>query len=241
MVLFTEDMYVMTIDQIDSRKRSDAVPHLLQLLHDVPVVLPFERTAGDEVQGVLSDPSAVLLAWEKVVRDGQWTVGIGVGNDGHLGTSSRASRGGPFYAAREAVEDAKTDPSRVTVVVSPPLQTASSDRTSDHCPHMAALDAQSVLRLLAVIIGMRSEAAWRVIDAARAHPDATQTKLASDLGMSRQAVSKALRSNHSRAADDGMEVVVRLLERSLSLCPAAPPTNSLENVRARDVEEEESS
>ncbi|GAA4512940.1 hypothetical protein GCM10023159_19070 [Brevibacterium yomogidense] len=210
-VRLTGGMFVMTIDQVDSRAHPDAVPQLLERLRDVPVDLPFERTAGDEVQGVLSDPRAVVDAWEASARDGRWTVGIGVGRDGVLTASSRASRGGPFLAAREAVEDAKGDASRVTVSVSP--SAAGSDAEA------VGADAQSVLRLLSVIIGMRSDAGWRVLDAARARPEATQAELARDLGISRQAVSKALRTNHAHTVDAGLVSAARLLAHTLELCP----------------------
>lgn len=203
----------MTVDQIDSRTHADAVPHLLELLRPVSVDLPFERTAGDEVQGVLSDPHAVVEAWEAISREGQWTVGIGIGRDGELAGSSRASRGGPFLAARDAVEAAKGDASRVSVAVTPVA--------ADTEAQMVSEDSQSVLRLVALIADMRSEAGWRVIDAARARPDATQAELAGDLDISRQAVSKALRSNHLRAVDDGLRTAARLLARARALCPPA--------------------
>lgn len=224
----------MTIDQIDSRRHGDAVPQLLGLLRDVPVVLPFERTAGDEVQGVLSDACAVTAAWEVVCRAGQWSVGIGIGGDGELAGSSRASRGGPFLAARDAVEEAKGEASRVSVELTP---------AADADAQAIGGDAQAVLRLLATIVDLRSDAGWRVIDAARARPDATQSELARDLGISRQAVSKALRSNHLDVVDDGLRAGARLLERALALCPpargAAPRRGSpdrAENGQARSGE-----
>lgn len=217
-VRLTEGMFVMTIDQVDSRAQPDAVPQLLEHLRAVPVVLPFERTAGDEVQGVLSDPCAVVDAWEAAARDGRWTVGIGVGRDGELAGSSRASRGGPFLAARDAVEDAKGDPSRVSVAVSPVVVGPDAQE--------AGGDAQAVLRLLSVLIGMRSDAGWRVIDAARAHPEATQAELARDLGISRQAVSKALRTNHAHTVCTGLTAAARLLARTLEQCPVGADPDS---------------
>ena len=46
-------MFALTIDQHRSRTGEDLVPALLDGLAPVPTVLPFERTVGDEVQGLL--------------------------------------------------------------------------------------------------------------------------------------------------------------------------------------------
>ena len=218
----------MTVDQVDSRTHADAVPTLLEALHDVPVRLPFERTAGDEVQAVLEDPRAVVDAWEAIVRDGRWRVGVGIGHDLELADSSRASRGGPFLAARDAVDDAKSHPDRVAVHVSPAHDGASAgshDDGRESEASAAARDAQTVLRLLSIVIMGRTDAGWRVIDAARAAPDATQAQLAEDLGITRQAVSKALRAHDAVTVDEGLRTAAHLLARTLDLCPADAGTS----------------
>ncbi|MBB1048760.1 hypothetical protein G6028_13395, partial [Dietzia cercidiphylli] len=55
-------MYVVTIDQRGSRVADDLVPGLLEALAVIPCAAAFERTAGDEVQGLLTDPAAVRRA-----------------------------------------------------------------------------------------------------------------------------------------------------------------------------------
>lgn len=213
----------MTVDQVDSRTHADAVPTLLDALQGVPVRLPFERTAGDEVQAVLEDPRAVVDAWEAIVRDGRWRVGVGIGHDLELADSSRASRGGPFLAARDAVDEAKSHPDRVAVRVSPAFDGASASSHDDGREgeaSAAARDAQTVLRLLSIVIEGRTDAGWRVIDAARAAPDATQAQLADQLGITRQAVSKALRAHDAVTVDEGLRTAAHLLGRTLELCAA---------------------
>lgn len=205
----TGSMFVLTIDQIDSRSEGDAVPRLLTHLAELDTVLPFERTAGDEVQGVLADPDEAVRAWHAAARDQRWSVGLGLGHDVELGESSRASRGGPFLAARDAVEDAKGEDARVSVRATPEAP-ASAVR--------AAGDAQAVLRLLALVLRSRTAAGWRAVDAAEARPEATQEQLAADLGVSRQAVSKALRGAHVGESADGIVVAGRLLGRALEAC-----------------------
>lgn len=238
---FTESMFVMTVDQVDSRAHADAVPALLATLQGVPVRLPFERTAGDEVQAVLEDPRAVVDAWEAIVRDGRWRVGIGIGHDVELADSSRASRGGPFLGARDAVDEAKGHPDRVAVRVSPSVDDASQSSQSSQSESRgsdasaAARDAQTVLRLLSIVIDERTDAGWRVIDAARAAPDATQAQLADQLGITRQAVSKALRTHDAVTVDEGLRTAARLLARTLELCPTGA---SMTAATTRGAEEE---
>lgn len=63
-------MYVMTIDQVGSRTRADRVPDLLSRLEDTSTLAPFERTVGDEVQGIPADAQAVLRVVTVLLRDG---------------------------------------------------------------------------------------------------------------------------------------------------------------------------
>ncbi|MDP9390064.1 MAG: hypothetical protein M3P89_01420, partial [Actinomycetota bacterium] len=71
--------YVLTVDQRASRRGSDRVPEALALLSGggVAPVLAFERTAGDEFQGVLADPADVVDVVVRLVRHGGWSIGVG--------------------------------------------------------------------------------------------------------------------------------------------------------------------
>ncbi|HEV7167663.1 MAG TPA: hypothetical protein VGN49_06790, partial [Micrococcaceae bacterium] len=94
-------MFVLTMDQRGSQQGADRVPELLAMLHDAPWVLPFERSVGDEVQGVMSDANAVVEVALRVLRTGQWYVGIGVGEVKQpLPASPREASGPAFVAAR---------------------------------------------------------------------------------------------------------------------------------------------
>jgi len=73
------DVVVLTVDQDGSRSGADQVPFALASLADVSARLPFERTVGDEFQGVLDEPAAVVAALEVLLRSGEWNIGIGVG------------------------------------------------------------------------------------------------------------------------------------------------------------------
>jgi hypothetical protein len=105
---------VLTVDQRGSTKRS-AVDHIpetlagLAGLADVELVRPFERTAGDEFQGVITDPTSLALVLERLLREETWNIGVGVGEvDEPLPASTRAGRGPAYVHAREAVTAAKS-------------------------------------------------------------------------------------------------------------------------------------
>ncbi|MFZ0157624.1 MAG: hypothetical protein WAL50_01230, partial [Kineosporiaceae bacterium] len=83
----------------------------LARLAPVPTLLRFERTAGDEFQGLLDDEVSVVGVILDLVREGSWHIGVGVGPvEEPLPRSTRAARGTAFERAREAVEAAKRRP-----------------------------------------------------------------------------------------------------------------------------------
>ena len=192
-------MYALTIDQHRSRTGDDLVPSLLDALRSVPTALPFERTVGDEVQGLLDDPEAVLAALLIVFRDGRWSTGVGIGAvETPLPRSVRAARGQALLDARAAVERAK-GAGEVRVAV-----TSASD------PDGAA-DVEAVAALLGTLSARRTARQWEIIDAVSSAP--TQRAAAEALGVSPQSVSQALAASAIEVERAGYPVLVRLLER----------------------------
>ncbi|MFQ1002965.1 hypothetical protein [Modestobacter sp. SSW1-42] len=190
--------FVLTIDQKGSRRAPDRVPGALSVLSGVPTVLRFERTAGDEFQGVLDDPAAVVDAVRRLVRDGDWSIGIGAGPvHTPLPSSTRAGAGPAFLAARAAVEAAKRRPVRIAVrgVVGEP-----------------AGDAQAVLTALAALVERRSAQAWEAIE--RVEAGRTQVEAAAELGVTRQAVGQRLAAGSWEVERDLHPVAARLLARA---------------------------
>jgi hypothetical protein len=189
---------VLTVDQRSSRRSADRVPGTLARLADTPMVRGFERTAGDEFQGVLADPDVVVDVALALVRDGGWSVGIGVGAvEEPLPRSTRAGRGEAFALARTAVEAAKRRPQRIAV------------RAADED---AAEDAQAVLTLLAVLVQRRSKAAWAALEAVE--DVGTITAAATRLGITRQAVGQRLATGLWDAEREARPVAARLLARA---------------------------
>jgi hypothetical protein len=144
---------VLTLDQRGSRSGQDRVPAMLDRLNDAEhgrVLRRFERTAGDEVQGVVDRAAAAVARLEVLFRDGHWNVGLGVGAvERPLPRSTRAGRGEAFVLARQAVTRAKQAPARVSVVGADPYR---------------ADQLETVLWLWAGVLSRRSTRGWEVVD-----------------------------------------------------------------------------
>jgi hypothetical protein len=191
--------YVLTIDQRASRRTADRVADALRELNrTVPAVLAFERTAGDEFQGVLAEPDDVVEVVAQLVRSGDWSIGVGAGPvQTPLPPSTRAGAGPAFLSARRAVDAAKQRPTRLAVRGAVPPEAA---------------DAQAVLSALAVVVERRSEQAWEAI--ALVESGRTQAEAAGELGISRQAVGQRLAAGLWDLERDLRPTATRLLARA---------------------------
>jgi hypothetical protein len=191
--------FVLTVDQRGSRRDADRVPEVLTLLEGtVTPLLGFERTAGDEFQGVLAEADDVVAVVLRLVRHGGWSIGIGAGAvQTPLPRSTRAGTGQAFLSARRAVEAAKQRPTRLAVRGAVPVEAA---------------DAQAVLSALAVVVERRSEQAWEAI--ALVDDGRTQADAAGELGISRQAVGQRLAAGLWDLERDLRPTAARLLARA---------------------------
>jgi hypothetical protein len=191
--------YVLTVDQRASRRSPDRVPEVLRRLNSaVPTMLGFERTAGDEFQGLIADPDDVVEVVLQLVRTREWSIGVGAGPvQTPLPQSTRAGSGPAFLSARRAVDAAKHRPTRLAVRGVTPAD---------------AGDAQAVLSALAVIVERRSDQAWAAI--ALVGAGRTQAEAATELGISRQAVGQRLAAGLWDLERDLRPTAVRLLTRA---------------------------
>ena len=199
-------MFVMTIDQRGSTGDQDRVPALLGQVSRLE--LPesghplFDRSVGDEVQGVVRDPSTVVEIALHALREGRWYVGIGVGSVSlPPGASPREGTGTAFVAARKAVELAKGAGSQVPLsVVAGIMARETRGGTPAGEGAQACANAEAVLRLLGRLVQDRTEAQWRVVDALRrlaadgqgAGRHGSQKRVALELGISEQSVSRTV-------------------------------------------------
>ena len=165
---------VLTVDQHGSQTRADQVPAALaELATSVPARLAFQRTAGDEFQGVLDDPAALAVAIEYLLRAQAWNIGIGIGEvETPLPDQARAGRGPAYVAARAAVTAAKSSPWRLRV----------------SGPADAARALESALWLWAALLARRTDRGWEVADLV--DQGLTYDETATRLGITQSAVSQ---------------------------------------------------
>lgn len=193
-------MYVITADQIDSRHRHDIVDATIETITDGwrgALVLPVERTAGDEFQFMIARADDALAIALALTRSGQWSVGCGIGSvETPLPRHIREATGAAFFAAREAVESAKKRDTCFALRGAGP--TAS-----------AAADLETVIDLVLFARSRRSPEGWELYDLMV--PGRTQAQAAERLGITPQAASKRARAAALRAEFAAVPAIGRML------------------------------
>ncbi len=172
-------MFVITADQRGSRRGPDLVPAALTSLKEVRPrpVRAFDRTAGDEIQGVVNDPRTVVDVVTILMRGDDWRVGIGIGPvEEPLPRQARAGRGPAFVAARTAIRSAHSTSAQLGV------QSANG---------VAADKAESALWLLCFVLRTRTDSGWEVTDLLA--KGLNQQHVADRLSISPSAVSQRVR------------------------------------------------
>lgn len=194
-------MIVLTIDQRRSRSSDDKVEALVKQANaTVPVVRPFQRTAGDEIQAVMDDASEAIRLAVMMAASGDWSVGIGFGQvETPLPAETRAGRGPAFEFARVAVERAKN--TNAHLAVDGPTNEASR------------LEAE--LQLTAAVVSKRRATAWEA--GTLADEGMTQQQIAVRLGITQQAVSSRLSAALWFEANRMMDEAAKSLARQLKL------------------------
>jgi hypothetical protein len=192
------DVVVLTVDQDGSRSGPDQVPAALASLADVPARLAFERTVGDEFQGVLDDPAGVVQALEMLLRSGEWNIGIGLGEiETPLPEHARAGRGPAYLAAREAVTHAKSSPWHVRAV--------------GEGAEVRALE--SAVWLWAALLSRRTPRGWQVADLV--DEGLTYDQAAARIGISQSAVSQRAAAAGIAEGRRARELVAHLTRAAL--------------------------
>jgi hypothetical protein len=203
---------VLTMDQRASRVQPDLVPAALATLNVRTrahgLLRRFERTAGDEVQGVLSTAEAAVDTVARLMRANRWNIGMGIGEvERPLPSSTRAGRGDAYLYARDAVNRAKSNQHHLSVVGADPYR---------------ADQVETGLWLWAMLLRRRSDRGWEVAELLNS--GLSQTEAARHLGISQPAVAQ-----RAQAAGVVEEQRARLLVTQL-LAEAA-------SARARDGSE----
>lgn len=199
-------MYVVTADQVDSRRHADRVPTVLHALSALPrpPAREFERTAGDEIQGVADKPESVLEIVSTLLRDGPWRIGVGIGPvDLPLPRSPREGSGPAFVAAREALGAARPSTGSLAVRW---RRTSAKGTAGTHAGDVRARHtrfAEDALIVYALVLRQRSAQGWAVVDLVE--QGRSQRDVAEALGITPSAVSQRLRragwAEQGRAAE----------------------------------------
>lgn len=209
--------YVILADQVSSRGGADGVPAALARLGPAlgdRLVLPFERTAGDEIQGLCGDPAEVVDAVCELTRLGGWRIGIGVGGvETPLPASTREARGEAYVAARKAIGNARSSPTQLAL-----LEADGTVGGDDYGGRVDATDAETALWLLRGVLQQRSQEGWELMDLL--DQGLTGAEAATTLGISPSAVSQRLSRARRAEATRGAALATRLLARLAEEPPA---------------------
>ena len=201
-------MFVITADQIGSRQGQDLAGVVVRQLNEHyadALSLPADRNAGDEIQALTADSGAAVSIVLLLTRSGQWRVGVGCGPVASpLPDETRAATGPAFFAAREAVESAKSEGARFRIAAAGSEGVSPSSKTE----WPSAEDAQAFMDLLLILRAKRSGAGWELYDLLEA--GLTQAQAAERLGVTPPAVSQRARSAELRAEREGVAAIVRL-------------------------------
>lgn len=203
-------MFVITADQKSSRHdidRAGTGRDELAARYAGRLMLPVDRTSGDEVQALVADAATALDMVLLLTRAGHWSVGLGIGTvRTPLPRATREATGPAFIAARDAVTAAKRSATRFALVADPP--TARPDDASP--PDLPdAAETEALVTLLLLARERRTPQGWDVVD--RMDGGATQREVAAELGITPQAVSTRLRTTGWRAERAAVPGLVALL------------------------------
>jgi hypothetical protein len=194
---------VVFLDQRDSGASRDLVSAwIASTAHDPTLrfLLPFERTAGDEVEALVADPETLAEVVRRALETEDWWVGVGVGSVVEpLPTSVRESRGDAFTLGREAIEAAKS-------------KRGSGVRVLAQEEERGQLFEDATV-LLADIYTRRSPGAREVATLRRLGMSAVE--IAARLGISRQAVTKHLKSGRWREEEAAVRIALHLARELL--------------------------
>jgi len=201
---------VVIADQVDSRTESDRVPLALEALSGVELLLPYERTAGDQPLDLVAGGHAVVASITALTRLDGWRIGVGFGLvDEPLPESTRAARGGAYLAARTAIGNARRSPVALSLVA------GDSVRDGGYGEHVE--DAETASWLLRSTLARRSREGWELMDLL--DQGLTNAQAAERLGISPSAVSQRLGRAARTESERAARLAARLLDRLLEVSP----------------------
>lgn len=208
-------MIVITADQVDSRSTAEPAADILERLNSRfgdRLLLPADRTAGDEIQLLVDGGRAAVDVVLALTRGGRWSVGLGVGRVREpLGGSIREATGDAFVAARSAVERAKRRPTRFAAATEPRRTGGGGARPHENGGGDArAADVEALVDLVLILRARRSEQGWEMHDLLAL--GLSQADAAARIGITPQSASKRTRAADLRAEDAAVDPLARLID-----------------------------
>jgi hypothetical protein len=208
-------VFVITADQVDSRNQPDRAASALDSLNGPKgpaLLLPADRTAGDEIQLLPASAEDTLAIVLELTREDAWSVGVGIGPARlPLPRATREATGEAFFAARDAVNRAKKSQTRFAL-------TQAGDDTGDA---LRGADAEALIALLLVLRERRTDGGWELYDLL--NTGLTQSESAERLGITAGAASLRARAAGIRVEKAASEALVRLLHTvNRSADPGSP-------------------
>jgi DNA-binding NarL/FixJ family response regulator len=201
-------MFILTVDQIDSRNDHDRARELVTALlaeYGEFFILPPDQTAGDEVQVMLEDARATLDVVLTVHRMGHWSVGLGLGNvRAPLPTVTRHATGSGFVAARDAVSRAKKTEARFALTTPIPAERLASAGS------LSGDEVEALITMLLLTRQRRTDEGWEAVDLVQ--QGLSQVGVARQLGISTAAVSQRVKAALWRVEQAVQPALVRLLK-----------------------------
>nr|WP_210150001.1 hypothetical protein [Paeniglutamicibacter terrestris] len=173
-------VYVLTLKQRDRRVDGDLVDEMLASLESIPALTPFQRSGPSMVVGVPERAEDAVDVVLRALRSHHWCVGLGVGSLYEpVPQTAKYLQGTALGYAHTALERSEHTGDRI------PLSVIGAH------PDLAS-EAEAVLRLLGQLVSTRSTAEWAVLDLLTPGVRGQQKVVAAELGISAQAVSKAV-------------------------------------------------
>ncbi|PQZ90210.1 hypothetical protein CQ018_14535 [Arthrobacter sp. MYb227] len=173
-------MYVVTLKQRDRREAGDTSEALLHSLSEISALTPFQPSGSALLIGAPETAEETVNAVLTALRFPGWVLGVGVGSLYEpVPADAQYLQGTALGYALTATERAEHTGDRVPV------------RVIGINTELAA-EAEAVLRLLGQIISKRSVAEWAVLDLLTPGVRGQQKYVAAELGISSQAVSRAV-------------------------------------------------
>jgi hypothetical protein len=182
-------MFVITADQIDSRRHADAAGGTRDRIN-----------AGDEIQMLTDDSAGALAIVLELTRTREWSVGLGCGSIRlPLPEATREASGAAFFAARDAVLQAKKRQTRF----------AFASQTDDAESSTPASDIEALIDLLLLLRDRRTTPGWELFDLMA--EGLSQQDAAERLGISAPSASSRARAANIRAEFSAVPALSKLM------------------------------